>query len=154
MPAKTQFARKVDPVVTRVIGGYATFFTKPEVVREVLKSAPNLGNVINNADKHAPGWGLGDVLRGAILERISQELTKKVYSNKFKTQLRQYENYAVGHGARRWQRLDVMSLSELQVCVNYRRAHVAGEQAVINAYERIIDEMKKSGQSKVGGVLK
>ena len=150
---QTQFARKVDPVIRSVLDGYGSYFTKPEVVRDVLSAAPNLGNVISNANVHAPGWGLDEVLKDAVNGRVTQQLQKTVPSKKYGIRLRQYENYAVGHGPRRWQRFDVMSLSELQTCYNWRRAHVAAEQAVNEVYGQIIDEMKKHGHTAVGSVL-
>lgn len=153
MPTTGLFARKVDPVIESTLKGYSSYFTKPEVVKGILNSAPALNNVIKQADLHAPGWGLGGVLMHAVEGRVTQQLQKTVYSKKHGTKLRIYENYAVGHGPRRWQKLEVMSMSELDVCLQWRKAHVASEQAVIAAYERILDQMKQLNMTKVGDIL-
>lgn len=150
--AKGEFARKIDPVIERVVEAYPSYFTKPEATRGVCKASPTLLNVMAQTKKQCPGWGIPQVILDAVENRLTQYLQQKVPS-KYGVKVRKFENYAVGHGPRRWQKLEVMSLSELQVCVNWRRAHVAGEQAVIAAYEKIMDEMKKRKAARVGQVL-
>ena len=150
--AKGEFANKIDPVIQQVVKAYPTYFTKPEVIRGVCKTSPALVNVMAQTKKQYPGWGIPQVILHAVENRLTQYLQQKM-SSKYGIKLRKFENYAVGHGPRRWQKLEVMSLSEFQVCVNWRRAHVRGEQAVIAAYEKIIDEMREQKAANVGQVL-
>jgi len=149
---KGEFAQRIDPVIQKVVEAYPNYFTKPEATRDVCKVSPTLMNVMAQTKKQCPGWGIPRVILDAVEDRLTQYLQQKVPS-KYGIRLRKFENYAVGGGPRRWQKLEVMSLSDLRVCVEYRRAHIKGEQDVVAAYENIMDEMKKQKAAKVGQVL-
>jgi hypothetical protein len=68
--------------------------------------------------------------------------------------MRIYENYALGaKGPRRWQRLDVMTISELQICFQWRVDNVQANAKVADNYKRLIDIMVEGQYETVGDAL-
>ena len=97
------FARKVDPAVAHVVSKYTNYFTKPEAAYDILNYNDDLRGVANLAGRSFHGWGLQELARGAVEERVTAYVSQKVPSvNGVKVPL--FESYAVGRGPRRWAR--------------------------------------------------
>lgn len=153
---RDEFTQKVDPLIHKTVQGKAhTWFTKPEILRDICKEK-RLANILSEANKRFPGWGIDLMIKEAIKTRLSRYLQQNMKVRRRDGEeilVRVYECYAIGQGSRRWQQLKAMTIDDLRICLMARRKQVAGHEAVIRAYERAIEEMEKTGAKKVGEVF-
>lgn len=121
------------------------FFKKNEVVASVVNSFGELPER-RNLD-----------MRTVLKSYVDGRLTKVFLHAKDEHGLRIYENYADGSGERRWQRLRLLSASQLRVVVFDREVQIARHEAVLKVYRETLaalEEAEEHGASlRVGDVI-
>ena len=153
MAKKNLFAQKIDPLVQDAIGEYRSAFTKQQVVAKVL-AIPDVSRLMVASYEAGRTWDLNLLVKRAVLDRVTAELSRKKKSPKLGVSLRAYENYGLGTGdARRWQKFDVMNLAELQICINWRIDNIRANAAVVEAYSDIKAMMLEGEYQTIGEAL-
>lgn len=121
------------------------FFKKAEVVSQVVNGFGELPER-KNLD-----------MRVVMKAYVDGRLTGKFLHSKDEHGLRIYENYADGTGERRWQKLRLLTASQLRVIVFDREIQVARHEAVLKVYRETLaalEDMEKHGESlHVGDVI-
>lgn len=124
------------------------YFTKPEVVNEICRDS-QVADMVTRLSRLPRRWPIGQMFIDYIEGRVSYFLQHETVIA-FETvtgpvRVRVYENYAVGDGPRRWQRLEGMTAGELRVCITARRTQVAGHEKVIRVYEAMLAILERIG---------
>ncbi len=139
---RDKFTNKIDPRIKDSVDKYENkVFAKPKLLKEICED-PKIQNIFAHVDKYFPGWEISLFIKEAIQNRIDRFLQQRD-----KYGVRRFECYAVGHGARNWVRFKGMTTSQLRVCIQWRRAHIAKEQDVLRGYERALELLEKLGET-------
>jgi hypothetical protein len=150
---KNRFAAKIDPLVIAAITSFKRTFTKPQIIEKVLND-PAVANILLKAYRADPFWDINLIVKQGVALRVDRELRRRKKSKMLGVSMRIYENYALGaKGPRRWQRLDVMTISELQICFQWRKDNVRANAKVADTYKRLIDIMVEGQYETVGDAL-
>ncbi len=127
---KTQVQRAIRNTANQ----QPSFFTGEDVLRTVLKVQKIKHSIDVLYKNHA--WLYSIALR-ALRGVISEELRVKDAKG-----TRVYEHYQVG-ADHRWRRLRAMTLPQLRTVVADRQAGIEADQAVVDAYLKIIADLEK-----------
>tara|TARA_R100000789_G_scaffold51988_1_gene51485 strand:+ start:71 stop:544 length:474 start_codon:yes stop_codon:yes gene_type:complete len=150
---KNLFAQKIDPIVEDAISSYKRSFTKPQLLHKVM-GHDKVARVVSQAYMIDPSWDINLVLQEAVRQRINRELGKKRKSGKLGVSVRVYENYALdGQAEHRWQKLDIMNIAELQICIRWRQKFVESNLSMIKVYKDLIQDMIAVEAQSVGEIL-
>lgn len=139
----------IEQRIRQVIEGFGPlYFTKPEVVNEICRDQPVV-DILARLSRLPRRWSMGEMLVEYIEGRVSyflgHEAVVAFVTVNGPFRVRAYENYAVGEGPRRWQRLEGMTADELRVCITARRSQVAGHERVIRVYEAMLAILERIG---------
>ena len=138
--------KQVEGALKHIVAQGDPYFTKNEVLAHVL-NVKRVAKMMVDLRKRYSSIGAPAIIEGFILSRISVALQAKAGGRRI------YENYKAG-SEYRWMRLSSMTITEMRAVVAERRAGIAADQAVVDAYLAIIDELEELGEgATVGDVL-
>jgi AraC-like DNA-binding protein len=150
----SKFNQRVRPVSREIIKEYKTPWTVDQVARRVVANSSGLAHLIKEATWSAPQWGMPELILEHVKQVVRKELQRSkriTFTDGTKQDVRLYESFNFSGGrAHKWQMMARVTLTQLQMKMDWRLGHIAANQVVIGAEAAIIKEMLAKGLETVG----